>query len=187
MVNQFTSLFGFENLKIDEIKSTLDSIISKHPYFHLAQLYRLQLYKQTSSNQKYLSQVAVNTYQRRLLKHSLEQSSTEEKPPTTSIKKESVPSKTIDELTPIPNSAKVIRPHPISSVYGKDDLSKNRLVQTNEVYTETLAELYLKQYQYQKAIEVLSFLKSTDSKKSDYFARRIKEVQKQQKESKPNS
>ncbi len=186
MVNQLNSIFGFKNLKVHQIKSKLDSIISKHPYFHLAQLYRLQLNKRTPSNQKYLSQVAVNTYHRSLLKHCLEKELTEEKPSTAVIEKESVKSKKIDDLIDMPDSTRVVRSNPTPSVYGKVDLSKNRLVQTNEVFTETLAELYLKQHQYQKAIEVLTFLKSTDSKKSDYFARRIREVQRQQKESKHN-
>ena len=165
MVNQLNSIFGFKNLKVHQIKSKLDSIISKHPYFHLAQLYRLQLNKRTPSNQKYLSQVAVNTYHRSLLKHCLEKELTEEKSSTAVIEKESVKSKKIDDLIDMPDSTRVVRSNPTPSVYGKVDLSKNRLVQTNEVFTETLAELYLKQHQYQKAIEVLTFILRAESEK----------------------
>ncbi|MCY4162252.1 MAG: hypothetical protein OXE77_10375 [Flavobacteriaceae bacterium] len=182
MVEQLKSIFGFENLSEKQIQSTLESITTKHPYFHLARLFLLQFNKTRSTNQKHLSQVAVNTYQRRLLKAWLEKDLNQDNKSTES-KKESAKSKPIDELINISDTDKVIRPNPNSSVYGKSDLSKKRLLQSNEVFTETLAELYLKQHQYQKALEVLTFLKSTDSKKSDYFATRIKEVQKQQKES----
>lgn len=185
MVNQLKSVLGLEHLTENQMQSKLDTIISKHPYFHLAQLYRLQWNQTLSTAQISLTQVAVNTYQRGLLKHWLEKEWSEKKQPS-STKKRITKSIAIDELIDIPNEAKVIRPNPNSEVSGHVDLSKKRLAQSREVYTETLAELYFKQNQYHKAIEVLTFLKSTDSKKSDYFAGRIEEILKQQKESKHN-
>lgn len=186
MVDHLKSVFGFENLTENQIQSKLDSITANYPFFHLAQLYRLKLNKTKKPKQKSLFQAAVNTYQRSLLKRWLEKKSAEGKRPT-STKKESAQSKTIDELINISDLGKMIRPNPNSSIHGNVDLSKKRLAWSSEVYTETLVELCLKQHQYQKAIEVLTFLKSTDSKKSDYFARRIKEIQKQQKESNHNT
>ena len=186
MVDQLKQIFGFEDLSEKQIQSKLESMIAKHPYFHLAQLYRLQLSQAKTDHQPYLSKVAVNTYQRRLLKQWIEKNPSAEKKKSVSTKAASTKSKSIDELITIPDSAKVIRPNQTPSVYGNADLSK-KTIQPNEVFTETLAELCIEQHQYQKAIEVLDFLKSTDSKKSDYFARRITEVRQLQKKSHHNS
>ncbi|MCY4561971.1 MAG: hypothetical protein OXC03_06695 [Flavobacteriaceae bacterium] len=164
-----------------DIKAKLNSIVRKYPYFHLAQLYQLIINdsKENVTESK-LFRTSTISYQRTLLKKWLEESKGQDKNPKNkekeSNKTETTQSKRIDQFINNPITSKVIKANQESTMYGRTDLSKKRLIHPNRVYTETLAELYLTQKQFQKAIEVFCFLRDTDSKKSDYFARRIDEV-----------
>jgi len=65
---------------------------------------------------------------------------------------------------------------------GKIDISASIKLDKNELMTETLARVYLEQKKYKKAIQAYKILSLKYPEKSSFFADRIKEVKKLQKE-----
>lgn len=64
----------------------------------------------------------------------------------------------------------------LESVENKD-ISESSVEEHDDLMTETLANIYIKQKQFLKAIEVLNRLRLKYPKKNIYFARRIEEIE----------
>lgn len=61
---------------------------------------------------------------------------------------------------------------------NKEDMSKKSLILSNELMTETLAKIYLKQKKYKKAIEAYKILSLKYPEKNVFFANQIKKIKK---------
>ena len=72
---------------------------------------------------------------------------------------------------------KVEEVNPVDSQFNEKIL-KNSVQETDEIITETLAEIYLKQKKYEKALEAFQKLSLKYPEKSVYFAARIEETEK---------
>jgi len=62
--------------------------------------------------------------------------------------------------------------------FGKGDMSADSVTEKDELFTETLANIYIKQGYYSRAIFFYQELSLKFPEKSTYFARRIKEIEK---------
>ena len=62
--------------------------------------------------------------------------------------------------------------------YEKEDMSVESVTEKDELFTETLANIYIKQGYYSRAIFFYQELSLKFPEKSAYFARRIKEIEK---------
>ena len=58
-----------------------------------------------------------------------------------------------------------------------EDFSTNSVADSEDLMTETLANIHIKQERYEKAIEIFERLSLKYPEKSVYFARRIKEME----------
>jgi len=60
---------------------------------------------------------------------------------------------------------------------SNEDFSARSVVESDDLMTETLANIHIKQKRYQKAVEIFERLRLKYPEKSVYFARRIKEME----------
>ena len=65
--------------------------------------------------------------------------------------------------------------------YKSEDLSEKSWIATDELMTETLAKVFVKQKKYDKALEAYQILGLKYPEKNSFFALRIKEIKKLQK------
>ena len=65
--------------------------------------------------------------------------------------------------------------------YKIEDLSEKSWIATDELMTETLAKVFVKQKKYDKALEAYQILGLKYPEKNSFFALRIKEIKKLQK------
>ena len=65
--------------------------------------------------------------------------------------------------------------------YTNEDLSEKSWIATDELMTETLAKVFVKQKKYDKALEAYQILGLKYPEKNSFFALRIKEIKKLQK------
>ena len=70
---------------------------------------------------------------------------------------------------------------PDKSKINNEDLSEQSWVNSNELMTETLAKVFVKQKKYVKALEAYQILGLKYPKKNSFFADRIKEIKDLQK------
>ena len=70
---------------------------------------------------------------------------------------------------------------PNKNSYNKEDLSEKSWVASDELMTETLAKVFVKQKKYNRAIEAYQVLGLKYPEKNSLFADRIKEIKKLQK------
>jgi hypothetical protein len=64
---------------------------------------------------------------------------------------------------------------------SKDDLSAKSLASTDELMTETLAKVFVKQNKYDNAIQAYQILSLKYPEKNSFFADQIKEIKRLQK------
>jgi hypothetical protein len=70
---------------------------------------------------------------------------------------------------------------PDKNLINNEDLSEQSWVNSNELMTETLAKVFIKQKKYVKALEAYQILGLKYPEKNSFFADRIKEIKDLQK------
>jgi hypothetical protein len=94
---------------------------------------------------------------------------------TPTIKAEPVEEEKIIE-TFISNNPVTVRPNVKIAFYDPVDKAKKSEIEPEDLVTETLAKIYLKQQLYHKAIKIYEKLKLTMPEKKDYFAALIQKI-----------
>ncbi len=70
-------------------------------------------------------------------------------------------------------------PHDEASISKQEDISAKSLQESEDLMTETLANIYIRQKHFLKAIDIFERLRLKYPEKNTYFARRIKELEEQ--------
>ena len=180
----------------------LESLIRDYPYFLEPKLYYLKILKDTKSK-KYdseLKKTAISVYDRSWLydwvnlpweikKHKEKFNQKDNSIKMNFIdwinyleknKSENKKSESIDEKfnliqTFLNNPSKIEKEDSAKNI---EDISIKTLTSENELMTETLAKIYLKQKKYIKAIEAYKILSLKYPEKNAFFADQIKKIKK---------
>ena len=188
--------------KISESEAIfIDELVSEFPYFQAARAVQLKNHKNLESFQfeKILNETAVHTNDRRILFDFIEYNSlsqnTSEKNSNTQKALKKTKSKTFVNwleqvnLIPIDRSnesltiEKFISKKPKLSIKDIEQPVIQENKETQEInkelfVTETLAKLYVKQENYDKAIQTYKILILKFPEKNSYFASAIKKIKK---------
>jgi len=201
----FSKLINGLNPKNEEHKIALEKIIKDYPYFQTPLLYYSKLLKNTNhyDYEKILSKTAVLTNDRKILKVFIDNfrfDDTGEYP----IKGENEIDKSklkfsfiewikysekksdsvIDEKIPLENKIDIIddfidKSPSISKVdknHEISDLELENVFSPEELMTETLAKIFLKQKKYTKALKAYRILSLKYPEKNAFFAVQIKKI-----------
>ena len=180
----------------------LENLIKDYPYFLEPKLYYLKTLKEKKSK-KYdseLRKIAISIYDRSWLfdwinlpwETKKDNNKTIEKDISVKMnfidwinhiesnklnnnKSESVDKK-IDLIETFINRPKKIEKEDLDK--GQDDISIKTITLENELMTETLAKIYLKQKKYKKAINAFKILSLKYPEKNAFFANQIKKIKK---------
>ncbi len=180
----------------------LENLIKDYPYFLEPKLYYLKTLKEKKSK-KYdseLRKIAISIYDRSWLfdwinlpwKTKKGNNKTIEKDISVKMnfidwinhiesnklnnnKSESVDKK-INLIETFINRPKKIEKEDLDK--GQDDISIKTITLENELITETLAKIYLKQKKYKKAIDAFKILSLKYPEKNAFFANQIKKIKK---------
>ena len=190
------------DLNSEENIQKLENLIKDYPYFLEPKLYYLKTLKEKKSK-KYdseLRKIAISIYDRSWLfdwinlpwETKKDNNKTIEKDISVKMnfidwinhiesnklnnnKSESVDKK-INLIETFINRPKKIEKEDLDK--GQDDISIKTITLENELITETLAKIYLKQKKYKKAIDAFKILSLKYPEKNAFFADQIKKIKK---------